>query len=455
MSESSVMSDPVSEDGCSAQDVVAQEMAEQSVEGQKEVAPTPEESAVTAEAEPTEEVASIASTELIKTTTAEESDSQSTAESVAVPPADSIPTDAPTVETAPSEISSQTLPSSQDASQPRNSWISNRRSASFRYTEEYTHETIAFPNPPQPAPPVAEPAPSTRPLKRTHSFVRLSMADDGTARVITDADKTPSPPHAKSNPALFARAAAGLRRSYSAAGLNERLAAVSRGEPSPKIARTTSTFGQSRDSRAWEFWCDPETRNSGRLTSKADQEGSGSAADAIAGLVRSNRRVLGQNQARQNASLLSRGESARVLGEQGYKKSRGLQRSSTSAGRLQTKAKKNADSSETDELPQTESDKENWEPENPKSHRARQQAPPSNSQRQRQVLRENTEIMSQSSSLGAMLAKERRKLGREDTDPEQVDELRQFMNGGAPNLSSSEEVGCVEGLLKLSQGNWR
>ena len=141
---------------------------------------------------------------------------------------------------------------------------------------------------------------STRSLKRAHSYVRLSMADDGTARVITDADKTPSPERTPSHPAVFARAATGLRRSYSTAGLNERLMGASRGEPSPKMARTSSSVGRSRDSRAWEFWCDPDSRNNRSLTARADQEGSGSAADAI-GLLRANRRVM-------NASVLKRTE---------------------------------------------------------------------------------------------------------------------------------------------------
>jgi hypothetical protein len=51
---------------------------------------------------------------------------------------------------------------------------------------------------------------------------------------------------------------------------------------------------------------------------------------------------------------------------------------------------------------------------------------------------------------------EKRKSGdRDQSDPEQDDELRQFMKGGETSLSSAEEAGCVEGLLKLSQGNWR
>ena len=67
------------------------------------------------------------------------SDSQHTAASDVLPS-----TDAQTADTAPTEISTQqTLSSARDASQPRTSWISNRRSASFvRNSVDYTPEVI-------------------------------------------------------------------------------------------------------------------------------------------------------------------------------------------------------------------------------------------------------------------------------------------------------------------------
>lgn len=384
-------------------------------------------------------------------------DTKHDAELAIVSSTDSKPIETVQTEAVDSTNSQQPQSTSQSAERARTSWISNRRSASFRYGDDYVPEVISFP---QPAPTTEQSTP-VRPLKRTHSFVRLSMTD-GTARVITDADKTPSPPHHKSSPATFARAAAGLRRSYSATGLNERLAAAaaaSGDERSPKIPRIASNIGRSRDSRAWEFWCDNEVRQNRSLTARADQEQSGSAADAI-GVLRANRRALTQNNARQNANVLAR-VTSRMSDEHGIKKSRGpIQRASTSAGRLQAKGKKKKDSSESDDLPQTESDKENWEPGVEKARRQRPHATPMNSQRQRQILGENTEIMSQNSSLGAMLAREKGGNGQSGhADPEQDDELKVFMSGGGmsgrTSLSSAEEAGCVEGLLKLSQGNWR
>ena len=392
-----------------------------------------------------------------ETTAAAESDTWTTTQPRLEPS-----TDPGTIDTAPTEISnSQQSASASQGAQPRTSWISNRRSASFvRSAEDYAPETITFPN----APPKAIESPDTsksvgtRPLKRAHSFVRIATNEDGSARVVTDLDKTPSPPHPKTTPVPFARAAAGLRRSYSAAGLNDRLFAAARGEPSPKMARVSPNIGRSRDSRAWEFWCDPDTRHNTSLTARAEQEGSGSAADAI-GLLRANRRILAQNQARQNTPLKSRQSSHKVLGSSGVKKSRGsIQRASTfnvfSSGNKQ----KDSDETESDDFPSTESDKENWEPDMPKSVRRRGFATPASATRPRQVLGENTNIISQSASLGALLAKAKKK-GKGIVDPEQDDELRTFMNGdngsARTNLSSAEEAGCVEGLLALSQGQWR
>ncbi len=226
------------------------------------------------------------------------------------------------------------------------------------------------------------------------------------------------------------------------------------------------TVGRSRDSRAWEFWCDPDSRSSTSLTTRAEQEGSGSAADAI-GILRANRRILAQNKARQNTPLKKRNSSKPTLGDSGVKKSRGpMQRSATVSGRFSTKEykeyQKGGDTTESEDLPQTESDKENWSPETPKTVRRDRDvaATPPASQRARQILGENTDIMSQSSSLGALLANERPRKGKEVVlDPEQDDELRQFMTSGhlsdPTSLSSAEEAGCVEGLLKLSQGHWR
>ncbi|KAH7385927.1 hypothetical protein BKA66DRAFT_415568 [Pyrenochaeta sp. MPI-SDFR-AT-0127] len=455
MSSSSTMSDPPTEDETALRDI-------DNAPAQKEPEQCPK-------SDPPEQPATpeLTSDDTVQHSNAEETIELTKADAdIATQSAPEPFTEPHTLETESTELtnSQQTAPTSQNVSQPRTSWISNRRSASFvRYSEDYAAEVITFPNaPPKPTESPEIVKSTSRPLKRAHSFVRISTNEDGTARIVTDLDKTPSPPHQKSNPATFSRAAAGLRRSYSAAGLNDRLAAAARGEPSPKMSRTSSNIGRSRDSRAWEFWCDPDSRSTTSLTTRAEQEGSGSAADAI-GILRANRKILAQNQARQNSPLISRRGSHKVLGSPGVKKSRGpMQRAATVNGRFSTKEyKKSGDTTESDEFPQTESDKENWSPDGPKQVRRDRDiatTPPA-SQRARQILGENADLMSQASSLGALLAKEKRKRGQETTDPERDEELRSFMNSGGvsgrTSLSSAEEAGCVEGLLKLSQGQWR
>lgn len=403
---------------------------------------------------------------------------------------DSVPEKTRDPQTAEADVadvsnSQHVAPSSQNASQARTSWISNRRSASFiRYNEDYAPEMISFPNaPPKPVESPELPSSVTRSLNRTHSYVRLSTNGDGTAHIVTDLDKTPSPPHIKTTPTPFSRPAAGLRRSYSAAGFNERLVAAARGEPSPKIARTSSNIGRSRDSRAWEFWCDPDSRSTTSLTTRAEQEGSGSAADAI-GILRANRKILAQNHARQNTPLRSRSNQILgSLGSPGVKKARGLmQRASTTHGRFATKSYKKREDSTTasDDVLETTSDKENWDPDTPTSLRRDRQvaATPPASRTARQILGENTEALFQeSSSLSAMLLPRenrmaktkinshnirKKKNNRESPtmtlDPEDDEELRRFMAGGQStrtSLSSAEEAGCVEGLLKLSQAQWK
>ncbi|KAF2000978.1 hypothetical protein P154DRAFT_522237 [Amniculicola lignicola CBS 123094] len=469
MSSSSTMSDPPTEDDSHAPEAEASEEqqearptadVEQPAQG-KEAEPqssAQEESAPQPAPEPTSDENASENEEGVEEAPSPEltvvkTESQNTVESIASIPS----TDPHTVDTASTEPSSsqQTLSSSQ----PRTSYLANRRSASFlRYGEDHPEHSFSMSTP---ALPTADSASSTRSLKRARSYIRLSMTEDGNARVITDADQSPSPPQAHLDPATFAREAASLQRSHSAVSLNERLAAASRGEPAPKMPRTSSNIGRSRDSSNWEFFCDPEIRNSNKLQTQAEQEGSGNAVDAIK-LLSANRRILHQNQARQNASL-SRHGSLKGRSD-GVKKARGsLQRASTTHGRMQTKGtgEKKLSESESDDFPQTESDKENWEPTDEPSlsqaqSQRRRQAPPLNPH-PRQVLGENTEVMSQSSSLGAMMAREGRgkKRGSEHLDPEQDDELRAFMSAGRPSLSSAEEQGCVEGLLKLSQGNWR
>jgi len=345
-----------------------------------------------------------------------------------------------TQETLPTDSSSQQSPSSLETASSGPGYLANRRSASFmKLKEEMTSEERLLS------------ASQPLSLHRSGSYLRLSMTDDGQAKVIDRAAPSPNPPRTVD---VVGRTGS-LRRSYSAAGLTEKLKQAE-SDLTRKIPRR-SAIGRSRDSRAWEFWCDSDARNS--LSEKADQEMSGSAANAIS-LIRTNGRgPLQANQSRRNVPVMSQA----VLSRSGKPSRPALVRASTSHGRLQTKAhpvvKQTGDKKGSDEFeqPNTDSDKENWEPEGHVSSRLPHVYRPS-----RQVLGENTQLLSQSSSLGAMMASEKQK--RVKADIEIDGEVVRFMTGGSKHNSShrtstssgdSEELDCVHSLLSLSQGNWK
>jgi len=234
-----------------------------------------------------------------------------------------------------------------------------------------------------------------------------------------------------------------------------------------KFQRTSS--GRSRDSRAWEFWCDSEARNA--LVEKADQEGSGSAADAI-GLMRSNSRgALKANPNRRNIQVLSQAATPVKRTKDGKiisKARSGLARSQSSVGRLQSKqgSTEKGDDVDSDEFERlnTESDKENMEPDLQDS---RQRRPLQASQAaSRGILKENMQIPSQRSSLGALMARDRRHKGIQGGSAGLDEEVTSFMGQqredddssgrtSVETVSAEDDLECVSGLLKLSQGNWR
>lgn len=387
------------------------------------------------------------------------------------------PTDQPSQETVATDLNSSqpkfTSQETKEGPQPGMGYLANRRSASFmKYNEE------AFAGAPMVASSVErqEPQPA-RTLGRTRSFLRLSMTSDGKAKVVSNADQSPSPPRSQPTASTFDERVGGLRRSYSAAGLSEKLKQAGTEPSARKFQRTSS--GRSRDSRAWEFWCDSDARNS--LAEKADQERSGSAADAI-GLIRSTSRgILRSIPNKRNLPVAPQTPAKRLKLE--FDRPQLLPPPSASVGDIPTKnpapakavaktkspAKRKAADSQGDEfeMPNTESDKENWEPAEQPSQRRIPQVQ-QDRRTGRQVLGENTQVLSQNSSLGAMMAREKRqktgtKRGAEDSEngnPEDDEEIADFMKGrenssGRTSVSSGEDLDCVQGLLKLSQGNWR
>lgn len=328
--------------------------------------------------------------------------------------------------------SSQTASTIQDSFQrstQHSGYLANRRSASFKTLDE----DRSFP--------FSSSAPALQPrekngLHRSNSSIRLSLTADGQAKVVNEDESSPSPPRARPQPNEGQARSGGLRRSFSAVDADQSpsfTAGVARTLKFPK-----ASTGRSRDSRAWEFWCDSDARNS--LADKAEQEGSGSAADAI-GLIRANskssRRPLANKTNTPTGSPMSR----RLKGAGKTKPA--MLRSLTSHGRLQSssvKAKddrqlgerhrKGSESSDV-EIPNNESDKENWEPGDKTA----------NDDRRKRQRREHLDST----------------VTKDAISVEDDEEIASFMGNGSgrASIANGEELGCVEGLLKLSQGGWR
>lgn len=211
--------------------------------------------------------------------------------------------------------------------------------------------------------------------------------------------------------------------------------------------------GRSRDSRAWEFWCDKDARS--ELEEKADQEASGSAADAI-GLIRSSsgRGVL-QSLAGKREPPLGEASSAKR-----FRASRTplLQRSSSLHNKQSPRMFGDKSATKTPrqfrkaasglgiQMPMTDSDKENWSPERQIVAGADEEDYPFSMPRPQASKRSP-----------AKSGKDRSEPTRSVDDPEVDEEVARFMGRErkSQSVSEEEELDCVQGLLSLSQGNWR
>lgn len=341
------------------------------------------------------------------------------------------------------------LPSSKTQAASSNvglGYLANKRRGSSFHGSQDIAEPYEAPAP-EPA------ARRNRPLRKSTSSVRLSMTSEGGAKVITKDSSSPSPPR----PSQGSQQSFSNSQGPSVSALN--LGEGSAGPAAKRLRRSTS--GRSRDSRAWEFWCDKDSRT--EQEEAAEKDGSGSAADAI-GLIRANsgRRVLGAIPNKRNSLMTRPQPSTKGLKTQRSRPS--LQRSYTSAGRLQqgkpdfaTKQLpklKYSDSAASISIPGNDSDKENWTPDRElaASQPVIPMAPPNFDRIQGTVLGERRVTGNPP----------QRTLGkgsgdRENRDPENDPELAAFMRSErkSNSISEDEELDCVQGLLSLSQGNWR
>lgn len=268
-------------------------------------------------------------------------------------------------------------------------------------------------------------------LRKSSSCIRLSLSNEGNAKVVTKDGSSPSPPRAP--PSQQLSACDGIAPQSSATP-----SIYSNNIPLFKPMQRSSS-GRSRDSRAWEFWCDKDAR--GELEGKAEKDASGSAADAI-DLLRSasGRRVLGTLPNKRNSFLSREIASKRPKLDE---KPTLLKRSSTSLGRLQNHRSdatsstsghvvkpKHSESASSTYIPGNDSDKENWSP-------------------------TTTESSDDATSHGNILQGQVA-VSQVARNPQADPEIAAFMRPSkSASISQEEELDCVQNLLSLSQGNWR
>ncbi|KAF1736471.1 Homeobox protein YOX1 [Beauveria bassiana] len=302
--------------------------------------------------------------------------------------------------------------------------------------------------------------------RQSQTNVRLSLSLEGKAELVDSASSPtrPSPQKYSSEPDFSSRPR-GLKRSYSA------LPAVTL----PPISTLTSFLpprlarGRSRDVQAWQSCADAETRD--ELTTHAEHESNGSAVAAIS-LLRSTSGVLQSSNSKRNTPVTTPRDGH-------FAKKAKFSRTISSVARLEHTGKENDEPFSKNNgkvkvsllASPTDSDKENWSPDedgNAADVGSRRPVPPPPASTKPKNPRRVGRSILQSRSPG--------KLGsRVNTGPSSrprgmkasVDifedeatrvsrdaDVEKFMRGDV-SPSKKPDMDCVAGLLSLSQGAWR
>ncbi|KAF6844419.1 homeobox transcription factor [Colletotrichum musicola] len=322
---------------------------------------------------------------------------------------------------------------------------------------------------------------SAAPILPPQSHVRLSLSLEGKAEVVSN-EASPSRPQSSKPfsdlPSLPHVRARPFQRSHSAVSsvTLPPISALTDSLP-PTLGR-----GRSRDAHAWELCCDADARD--ELTTQAENESNGSAVAAIS-LLRSTSGILHNNSFKRNSPA-----SRPAYQAQQAKKPK-LSRSSSSAARMQTTidgVDKGADRTVDDRQPGSklkdgllvspsgDSDKENWFPAKEGNPRwmasldeVRMPIPTTavnkiSSRRTGRILQDHPgPVIFSGARTKTMPAMGRRDSGKylsiyeddgESPAPKATDEVESFMRGEV-SPSKKGDMLCIEGLLSLSQGNWR
>ncbi|KAE8444583.1 hypothetical protein EG329_014414 [Mollisiaceae sp. DMI_Dod_QoI] len=343
-------------------------------------------------------------------------------------------------------------------------YLANRwNSISSSFSTPASSQTAPMVTPPisQTSQPASCPERIDETVSTPSSRIRLSLSLDGRAELVTS---SPSPPHhyaprptsssASSMPQKRIRT---LQRSQSALPFGQRSSLTSTSNSFVPRLRT----GRSRDARTWEFCCDGEVRD--ELTAQAENESHGSAVAAISLIRSASNSALKPNANKRNAPAVKH-DSAK------HGKKPKLGRALSSLARLQSPAvssKSNQDESSFSKdglmrSPSGDSDKENWVPHEGGGNARRRPLPSSRPDKQpnsRAVLGDNHNIPTHAINFGGK--KNRKRAAAEpnifedqDDSIEVGEEVEKFMRGEV-SPSKKGDLDCIQGLLSLSQGNWR
>lgn len=274
------------------------------------------------------------------------------------------------------------------------------------------------------------------------------MSLDGKAQLVSNEQ---SPPRdrpirpSSSGSVLPQKRVRGLQRSQSA---------YSPGS-GPFVPRLAS--GRSRDARTWEFCCDPEARD--ELTTQAENESNGSAVAAISLMRSTSKKVLKPNSNKRNTLAAKQHSAARG-------KKPKLGRALSSLARLQSTEKNEPSKGSTGLMrsPSGDSDKENWFPADNVGNPRRRPLPAARAEKQshsKNILGDNFNVPTHALNLGGPRNKRRKGafsepkvFEDEENNGDDGEEVQKFMRGDI-SPSKKGDLDCVQGLLSLSQGNWR
>jgi hypothetical protein len=222
--------------------------------------------------------------------------------------------------------------------------------------------------------------------------------------------------------------------------------------------------GRSRDARTWEFCCDAEAQD--ELTTQAENESHGSALAAISLIRSASNSALKPNVNKRNAPAVKHDPHK-------HGKRPKLGRATSSLARLQNSAKTSSKLTQEppsygkDVLvnsPSGDSDKENWMPNEHGGNPRRRPLPSSRSdkhQNPRAILGDNFNVPTHAVNFGGDRHRNRKSakvppevFEDQENNGEVPAEVEKFMRGEI-SPSKKGDLDCVQGLLSLSQGNWR